>query len=208
MNKSKTLIPVNFQNDVIYTVEYDGQPFAPVKPIVENLGLAWSPQAAKLRGNKRRWGMTIIVTPSQSGNQKTVCIPVRKLFGFLATINPSRVKKELRPKIIAYQNECDDVLWAYWNNLKKPQTTIPAIDSRQQKNIKKALEQLAQGPAVNIRALDNTMDMIDIIKEKQGALFSAVYETKMAADNLSNALFEIHDAMVHLTLYSKGIYPK
>ncbi|MNF49278.1 hypothetical protein D3C84_305460 [compost metagenome] len=31
------------------------------------------------------------------------------------SIHPNKVKPELRGGIIAYQNECDDALWAYWN---------------------------------------------------------------------------------------------
>jgi len=30
------------------------------------------------------------------------------------TIHPDKVRPELRDKILAYQNECDDVLWRYW----------------------------------------------------------------------------------------------
>ena len=130
---SKALEPVPFRDDTIYAVEYDGEPFTPVKPIVENMGLAWQTQHRKLMSNKDRWGVTIMVIPSQTfgkmtslsngGAQETLCIPVRKLPGFLATINPNKVKPELRPKIIAYQNECDDVLWRYWSG-KHPMVPV------------------------------------------------------------------------------------
>ena len=45
-----------------------------------------------------------------------LCLPLRKLSGWLSTISPNKVKPELREKVIAYQNECDDALWDYWNN--------------------------------------------------------------------------------------------
>lgn len=63
-----------------------------------------------------RWGVVIMTTPSSGGNQETICLPIRKLAGFLATINPAKVKEELRDRIIQYQNECDDVLYHYWSN--------------------------------------------------------------------------------------------
>lgn len=30
------------------------------------------------------------------------------------TINPNKVDPAIKDTIIAYQNECDDVLWSYW----------------------------------------------------------------------------------------------
>ena len=117
------LFPVPFHDDTIFCTTIDGQPFAPVKPIIENMGLAWQPQAAKLKANEDRWGITIIVIPSESGTQETTCMPVRKLPAFLASINPKKVRPELRLKIELYQNECDDALWAYWTEgqaVRKP----------------------------------------------------------------------------------------
>ena len=114
MPVSQSLSPVSFHGDTIYVVNHQGEPFAPVKPIVENIGLDWGTQQQKLSRNRVRWGIGIIPIPSASGLQKTLCIPVRKLAGFLATINPAKVRNDLRAKIICYQNECDDALWNYW----------------------------------------------------------------------------------------------
>ncbi|MBA2881805.1 hypothetical protein HNR65_002136 [Desulfosalsimonas propionicica] len=119
MTDRKHLTPVSFHGDTIYTVEHEGEPYAPVRPIVENMGLAWPPQREKLRRQADRWGVTIIVTPSSGGSQETVCIPVRKVAGFLATINHNKVKNGLRAKVLAYQRECDDALWDYWTRTQK-----------------------------------------------------------------------------------------
>lgn len=43
-----------------------------------------------------------------------VCLPLRKLAGWLQTISPNKVRPEIRDKVIQYQNECDDVLYEYW----------------------------------------------------------------------------------------------
>lgn len=112
------LSPVSFHGDTIFCTTIDGQPFAPVKPIIENLGLGWASQSQKLNANQERWGITIIVIPSESGDQRTLCMPVRKLPAFLASINPNKVKAELRPKIELYQAECDNALWDYWTKGK------------------------------------------------------------------------------------------
>jgi hypothetical protein len=80
--------------------------------------LSWGSQAAKLRNNKQRFGCVDINIPSKGGCQTYHCIPVRKLPGFLATINPLKVKNSLRSKVVMYQTECDDVLWDYWTKGK------------------------------------------------------------------------------------------
>ena len=108
------LSPVTFHGDTIFCVTLDNQPYAPMRPLVENMGLGWASQSQKLNSNKERWGVTIIVTPSEGGEQQTLCMPVRKLPAFLASINPRKVKPELREKIELYQRECDDALWDYW----------------------------------------------------------------------------------------------
>ena len=123
---SKALEPVPFRDDTIFAVEHDGEPFTPVRPIVENMGIVWGAQSEKLRTNRERWSVSMIDTVAGDGrSRRMLCIPVRKLPGFLATINPNKVKPELRPKIIAYQNECDDVLWRYWSG-KHPMVPVDA----------------------------------------------------------------------------------
>lgn len=114
MSQISPLSPVAFHGDTIYCISYQNQPYTAMKPIVENMGLAWQTQARKLTSCKERWGVTIMVIPSTSGEQNTLCMPVRKLPAYLASINPNKVRPELREKIIRYQNECDDVLWNYW----------------------------------------------------------------------------------------------
>ena len=128
------LSPVTFHGDTIYCVEKNDEPFVPMKPVVENMGLAWQVQARKLAANKDRWGVTIMVIPSESGDQETTCMPLRKLPAFLAGINPKKVKAEIREKVIIYQNECDDALWDYWTKgraERKPEqpTSLPPTDA-------------------------------------------------------------------------------
>jgi len=121
------LSPIPFHGDTIFCVEHEGQPFAPMKPIVENMGLAWQTQARKLTDNKERWGITIMMIPSEKGEQQTLCMPVRKLPAFRSSINPKKVRPELREKIELYQAECDDALWAYWTEGKAERSAQPSL---------------------------------------------------------------------------------
>lgn len=120
------LIPVPFHGDTIYLFEHAGEPYTPVKPYCEVLGLAWQPQARKLDANKDRWGITIMVIPSPGGLQETICLPLRKLPAYLYSIDPRKVKSEVRAKVELYQSECDEVLWRHWaGQISKP-ATVPA----------------------------------------------------------------------------------
>ena len=109
------LFPVTFHGDTIFCLDYQNQPYTPMRPIVENMGLDWSAQAAKFRANKERWTVVIITTVAQDGSEREMlCMPVRKLPSYLNSINPRKVAPELRAKIELYQAESDDALWDYW----------------------------------------------------------------------------------------------
>ena len=109
-------ITVPFHGAELYVVEHNGQPYTPMKAIVEGMGLDWRSQAAKFRGNKDRWGVVMITTPTKGDEQGSACLPLRKLPGWLMTLHPSRLTPEVRARVIQYQNECDDALWQYWND--------------------------------------------------------------------------------------------
>lgn len=112
-----TLINVPFHGSNLLVVEHNSKPYIPMKPIVEGIGLNWKTQYRKLAGNSERWSMVMMTTVAYDNkNRETICIPLRKLFGWLQTLQPNRIREEIRDKVIQYQNECDDVLWQYWNN--------------------------------------------------------------------------------------------
>ncbi|HOT30148.1 MAG TPA: phage antirepressor N-terminal domain-containing protein [Candidatus Ozemobacteraceae bacterium] len=126
MTIQSQLVPVAFHGDTLFIVSHQGEPFTPVRPIVENMGLTWGAQQKKLHRSSKRWGVAILATPTKTGPQETLCMPLRKLAGFLATIEPRKVRPEIRAKIELYQAECDDALWAYWT---KGQATNPRANA-------------------------------------------------------------------------------
>ena len=112
-----SLVPVPFHGNTLYLIDQNGEPYTPMKPIVEGMGLDWGGQHKKLTSDHSRWGSVSlkgIQVPDDTQSRETLCIPLRKLPGWLMTIQPSRVKPGIREKILWYQNECDDVLWKYW----------------------------------------------------------------------------------------------
>lgn len=107
---------IPFRSAKLLLVERDGQPFIPMKPVVEGMGLDWKSQHAKLQGGRFNSVMVMITTTGADGKQyEMACLPLRKLAGWLMSIHASKVRPELRDGVIDYQNECDDALWSYWN---------------------------------------------------------------------------------------------
>ena len=109
-------ITVPFHGADLYVVEHNGQPYTPMKPVVLGMGLDWAAQFSKLKANPSRWGIAEIAIPTISGVQSMICLPLRKLFGWLSGINIGKIRESLRERVTVFQNECDDALWQYWND--------------------------------------------------------------------------------------------
>ncbi len=108
------LIAIPFHNQTITAINHHGKPYIAMRPIVENLGLSWGSQRIKIMD---RFGSRVSIIDTRdtlNRKQKMLCLPVSKIAGFLYSINPSKVKPELRQTIIDYQEQCDEVLDAYF----------------------------------------------------------------------------------------------
>lgn len=132
-----TQIAVPFHNAELYLVEFDGQPYTPLRQIVQGMGLDWASQFTKI---KQKFATCVVeITMQILGDDQSrshTCIPVRKLPAWLYSVNPNKVKPELRDTVIMYQNECDDVLWDYWTKgqaINKRHTITPEQKTTLQK---------------------------------------------------------------------------
>lgn len=105
---------IQFHGQPLVTAMISGVAYVAMRPIVENIGIDWSGQMAKLKNQRDKFGCRDISTPSKGGIQKMLCIPLRKLNGWLFSINPQRVRADIRDKLIQYQEECFAVLHEYW----------------------------------------------------------------------------------------------
>lgn len=125
------LMTVPFRGAKLVLVDLDGQPFVAMRPLVEGMQIDWSYQSRKLKAGQKKYGVAVIATPSAGGEQDAICIPLRKLTGWLYSLEPERVKSDVaRQKIEEYQSECDDVLWQYWNDghAVNPRAAVPAAN--------------------------------------------------------------------------------
>lgn len=106
--------------DVIYTA---------VKPIVEAMGLDWGGQQQKLSKSSDKFNCRDISMVAKDGKiRQMLCMPLKKLNGWLFSINPEKVRADLREKVIQYQEECFEALYNYWHNGKAERKTT--VDDR------------------------------------------------------------------------------
>lgn len=118
-------ISVRFHDQSITVFMHGGSPLVAVKPICENMGIDWRAQRQRImRHHVMSKGVVIMTTPSAGGEQKTACLPLEMLNGWLFGIDAARVKPDLREKVIRYQRECFHVLAAHFGMLA-PQDECP-----------------------------------------------------------------------------------
>ena len=76
---------INFNNQQLLTVEKDGVKYVAVKPICENLGLAWGAQFVKIKENQiLNESISIIEMVAEDGkNREMVCLPIDMINGWI-----------------------------------------------------------------------------------------------------------------------------
>lgn len=142
---------LEFHGQQIITAMFEGVAYVAMRPIVENIGIDWAGQSVKLNKQKDKFGCCDIATPSKGGIQKMLCIPLKKLNGWLFSINPSKVRADIRNKLIQYQEECFTVLHDYWTkgdavNSRKKKAQQGKLTIEQQETIKQLV--LTRGKSV------------------------------------------------------------
>lgn len=147
---SISTINVPFHGSNLYVVNYNGQPYVPMKPIVEGMGLDWMGQYRKLTQRFSK-GIEEMSIPTKGGEQSMICLALRKLAGWLHTISPNKVKPEIRDKVIQYQEECDDVLYEYWTTGEvKAKTSSRQSTTKELTPLRQTAERLIATGVANI----------------------------------------------------------
>jgi len=123
---------VNFYEDKIEVVRHvNGMAYVSMRPLVENMGLDWKTQHRKLEAD---WGALncehMTTVGSDGALRKMVCVPFKKLFGWLMTVNPKKVRPEIRPKVALYREESCTALESYWSTgvAIRPGATVEDVD--------------------------------------------------------------------------------
>lgn len=100
----------------IVTVERDGEIFVPIKPICEALGIEDAAQRVKIQNDEflSSVGSIIESTGADGKSYDMYALPLKFIYGWLATINPGKVKPEAREAVSRYRRECYDVLYEHF----------------------------------------------------------------------------------------------
>ena len=125
MSEEKALVAVEqrtvtFYDDQIPIVLVDkaggNQVYVPVRPICDFLGVDWSAQYRRIGRDavlSEELIPCVVVTATQGQpdqRRELQCLPLEFINGFLFGINATRVKEEVRDRLIRYQRECYTVL--------------------------------------------------------------------------------------------------
>ena len=110
---------VPFNGQQIITAMAAGVAYVAMKPIVKNLGMSWSTQQTKLMKQISKFNCVHMNMVAADGKlRRLLCLPLKKLNGWLFSINPEKVRADIRDKLIQYQEECFTVLHDYWTKGK------------------------------------------------------------------------------------------
>lgn len=110
---------VPFNGQQIITAMTAGVAYVAMEPIVKNLGMSWSTQQTKLMKQISKFNCVHMNMVAADGKlRRLLCLPLKKLNGWLFSINPEKVRADIRDKLIQYQEECFTVLHDYWTKGK------------------------------------------------------------------------------------------
>ena len=143
-DEQKALVPTEEKTIVFYDDELTavmlagGEIYAPVRRLCENLGLDWASQWRRIQRDEvlseatRSVAITTTDLKSKFAPEQSemLCLPLDMIPGWLFGIQTSRVREEIRPKLIRYRRECFRVLWDAFKADVLPQLD-PALSATQ-----------------------------------------------------------------------------
>ena len=126
---SHNLVTVDFHGQSLVAVLIDGQPYVAMKPICENIGLQWEAQQKRIQRNPvLERSMSMMDMVAEDGKRREmICLPLTKLNGWLFGVDVNRVREEIKPRLIQYQEECFDVLFRHFMPQPAAAAPVPAL---------------------------------------------------------------------------------
>lgn len=107
---------ISFYGSELITLKVEDVIYTAVKPIVEAMGLDWGGQQQKLSKSSDKFNCRDISMVAKDGKvRQMLCMPLKKLNGWLFSINPEKVRPDLKDRVIQYQEECFEALYNYWH---------------------------------------------------------------------------------------------
>lgn len=106
---------VAFYGDQIVAVQMeDGMVYVPVRQMCQLLGVSYQGQIDRIRRDPvlQKYESEVVLESSEGGGaQITNCLALKYIPGWLFGITASRVREEVREKLILYQEQVYDIIW-------------------------------------------------------------------------------------------------
>jgi hypothetical protein len=173
MSEDKALVPteqrnIDFYGDELIAVLIDDQPYIPIAPICEYLGISWSGQRDRIIRDAvlSETSVSIRVTRKESkrGARDMLCLPLEYINGWLFGINASRVKEELKDKVIQYQRDCYRVLAQAFQSRAVGQATGSSLAHIRDMGL--AIAQMAEQQMLLEQEVVKTKDRVTVTEKR------------------------------------------
>jgi hypothetical protein len=165
-----------FYGDQIVAVQVeDGSVFVPIRQMCELLGIGYQGQIDRIRRDavlQKYEAEVLVANPEGGGAQATNCLALKYVPGWLFGITASRVREEVREKLILYQEQVYDIIWQAFRDevaplareefeLKPPLDDLAAIEQ-----MGLAIYRLARQQRAMEARLDNVEDTLWEVDER------------------------------------------
>ncbi len=194
-DETKALVPIDQKNVVFYgdaliavLVKVEGQKepqiYVPVKPIADALGLEWSGQYQRINRDEVLAHESQLVRITEDdpkrGRPEQLCLPLEFIPGWLFGVQTSRVKPELREKVMLFRRECYRVLHEAFQQGKL--TTSPAFSELLQTDspavqayrMAVAIMEMARNQVIMEARIDQHEERLELIEAQLGDTSRAI----------------------------------
>jgi hypothetical protein len=173
VSEDRALIPaderaVDFYGDELRAYLVEDEPFVPLKPICDYLGVSWPGQYERIQRDPVLSEVVKFIRVTRinpaGGRPELLCLPLDYLNGWLFGISPHRVKPELKEKIIQYQKECYKVLAQAFHSRAAGQATGSSLAHI--RDLSLAIAQMAEQQMLLEQEVSKTKERVNITAQR------------------------------------------
>ncbi len=190
---------VFYGDDLIaFEVVESGQPriYIPLKLISDHLGLSWTGQFERVKRDpvlsEVSKGVRVTRSGIEGGSQTMMALPIEYLNGWLFGVTASRLKAELREKVIRYQRECYLMLFEAFHPKERMATIQRTVDESQLV----AMRDLAKQQAELARQQVNLWDVFIGEKRRLDAVQDLAEEHDGMIQEISLRVDDLHERLL------------
>jgi hypothetical protein len=134
--------------------------FVAIRPACDLLGIDHSNQIRNLKNDTEFFGSVVVnmtTTGSDGKRYEMTCLPLQFFFGWLAQIDHTKVKEDVRPMVIQYKLEVCNVLYNHFLGARKFLEEKEAVMDKLNNRIKLARKNFSSAKGV-LNEAEEAMD--------------------------------------------------